>query len=482
MALEVALLGVAFGVGVGLLVSSLMGSVLQGFFPLPVWRFPFQPDVFARGAALGLAIPFLATLYPVWRAVRVTPVTAIRTGFLATKSSGLAPALGRIPIPGRTTAQLPFRNVLRAPRRTLMTVLGVAAAIMVVVGLVGVFDSFGATIDDADAEASTSSPDRLNVELDFFYPIASEQVRSIEQSPAAGAAEPTLELPSTLRGNGTKIETLLELRDLDSKLWAPTVVERSAAAGPGIVITETAAEDLGVRPGDTVTLRHPRREGTSYRFVDSEVTVIGLNKFPIRSIAFMDLADASLMNLEGLTNLVVVDPAPGTSVTQAQRMLFGQPGVASVQPVSAFIDSIRDALEDVLAILVVVEGAVLLLALLIAFNSASINADERAREHATMFAFGLRLRTVLRMATTEGAVIGILGTAAGLAAGWVLLGWLVRSLLPETLPDIGIVTFLAPSTVLTAVGLGVLAVALAPLLTSRKLRRMDIPSTLRVME
>ncbi len=482
VALEVALLGVAFGVGVGLLVSSLMGSVLQGFFPLPVWRFPFQPDVFARGAALGLAIPFLATLYPVWRAVRVTPVTAIRTGFLATKSSGFAPALGRIPIPGRTTAQLPFRNVLRAPRRTLMTVLGVAAAIMVVVGLVGVFDSFGATIDDADAEASTSSPDRLNVELDFFYPIASEQVRSIEQSPAAGSAEPTLELPSTLRGNGTKIETLLELRDLDSKLWAPTVVERSAAAGPGIVITETAAEDLGVRPGSTVTLRHPRREGTSYRFVDSKVTVIGLNRFPIRSIAFMDLTDASLMNLEGLTNLVVIDPAPGTSVTQAQRMLFGQPGVASVQPVSAFIDSIRDALEDVLAILVVVEGAVLLLALLIAFNSASINADERAREHATMFAFGLRLRTVLRMATTEGAVIGVLGTAAGLAAGWVLLGWLVRSLLPETLPDIGIVTLLAPSTVLTAVGLGVLAVALAPLLTSRKLRRMDIPSTLRVME
>jgi putative ABC transport system permease protein len=58
----------------------------------------------------------------------------------------------------------------------------------------------------------------------------------------------------------------------------------------------------------------------------------------------------------------------------------------------------------------------------------------------------------------------------------------VRSLIPETHPEIGIVTFLAPRTVLTAVGLGVLAVAAAPLLTSRKLRRMDIPSTLRVME
>jgi putative ABC transport system permease protein len=37
-------------------------------------------------------------------------------------------------------------------------------------------------------------------------------------------------------------------------------------------------------------------------------------------------------------------------------------------------------------------------------------------------------------------------------------------------------------TVLTAVVLGVVAVALAPLLTVRRLRRMDIPGTLRVVE
>ena len=32
--------------------------------------------IFLRGAALGLALPFLASAYPVWRAVRVTPVEA----------------------------------------------------------------------------------------------------------------------------------------------------------------------------------------------------------------------------------------------------------------------------------------------------------------------------------------------------------------------------------------------------------------------
>jgi hypothetical protein len=42
---------------------------------------------------------------------------------------------------------------------------------------------------------------------------------------------------------------------------------------------------------------------------------------------------------------------------------------------------------------------------------------------------------------------------------------------------------MSPATLLWAVGVGVVAVGLAPLLTApRTLRKMDLPSTLRVME
>jgi putative ABC transport system permease protein len=99
-----------------------------------------------------------------------------------------------------------------------------------------------------------------------------------------------------------------------------------------------------------------------------------------------------------------------------------------------------------------------------------------------MFAFGLRIGTVTRMAVTENALIGVLGTASGVLFGWLLLDWLVGGLIPQAYPDLGIVTYIAPSTLLTAVALGVVAVACAPLFTLRKLRRMDIPATLRVVE
>jgi putative ABC transport system permease protein len=480
---EIAFAGVAFGVAIGFAVSFAMGSVLRGFFPLPVWRFPFQPGVFGRAAVIGFALPVLAAGWPVWRAVRVTPIDAIRTGFLAAKGGGLAPLLARLPLPGRTTTQMPFRNVLRAPRRSLMTMLGIAAAIVVLIGVIGMVDSFVATIDRGEQELTRSSPRRQLVALDSFYPSAAPEITAIARSPLVGTAEPILQLPSTLRHGGKDIDIFVDLVDLDSRTWQPTIEGAVDAAGPGIVISATAADDLGVEPGDTVVLRHPRRTGLlSYEFVRSRVTVIGVNPLPLRAAAFMDLSDAGLMNLTGIANVVVVDPARAVRGDAVQRELFGAAGVASVQPVTSYSDSIREQLKSVLGILRIVEIAVLLLALLIAFNSASINADERAREEATMFAFGLRTWTVLRIAVIESLVIGVLATALGLAVGWLLLDWLVTGLLPQTYPDLGIITAVSSRTWVTAVGLGILAVTVAPLFTARKLRRMDIPSTLRVME
>ena len=83
VAAQVAALGALFGVGVGVAVAAAMGGVLRDLFPLPVWRFPFQAGVFLRGAALGLALPFLAAAIPVWRAVRISPIDAIRTSYLS---------------------------------------------------------------------------------------------------------------------------------------------------------------------------------------------------------------------------------------------------------------------------------------------------------------------------------------------------------------------------------------------------------------
>ena len=132
--------------------------------------------------------------------------------------------------------------------------------------------------------------------------------------------------------------------------------------------------------------------------------------------------------------------------------------------------------------LLFIQAAVIALALVIAYNTASINMDERRREHATMFAYGLPVRSVLGMAVVESALLGVIATLLGLVGGYLLLQWVVAVLIPNTIPDLGVDVVIKPVTLATAVLLGVVAVAVAPVFTVLRLRRMDVPSNLRVME
>jgi putative ABC transport system permease protein len=59
---------------------------------------------------------------------------------------------------------------------------------------------------------------------------------------------------------------------------------------------------------------------------------------------------------------------------------------------------------------------------------------------------------------------------------------MTTDLIGNTLPELGLDVALSSSTLMTAVVLGVVAVGTAPLLTIGRLRRMDIPGTLRVVE
>ncbi|MFN8038225.1 MAG: FtsX-like permease family protein [Acidimicrobiales bacterium] len=481
---EVAVAGAMLGVGVGLVVGAFMRSLVMSFFPLPVWDTSPQPGIYLGATALAVGLVVAASLWPVWRAVRVPPVEALQTGARATAEAGLAPALARLRIPGPVIALLPLRGVLRAPRRTLLTALGIAAAIATLVGVRGMMDSFLGVLDGAEAGITATAPDRLTVGFSSYTLAGAPAVEAVRTTPGVERASTGLRVGGTLRGpTGTSLDSLVDVIDMEHGVWVPPLAEGVAVSDePGLVIAAKAADDLGVHPGDRIAFRHPLREGLGYRWVDGEITVIGIHTFPYRFVSFLDAAHADLFGAAGIVSFAEVQPAPGVDRTALQRQLFATPGVASVEPATALVDAIRDVLDQVLEVLTLVEAVVLLLALLIAFNATSINADERRREHATMFAYGLPVRSVAAMGVAESLLTGVLGTLLGIGLGLALLAWMVARLLPEVQPDLAIAMAVRPSTFVIAAVLGVVVVALAPLLTIGRLRRMDVPSTLRVVE
>lgn len=483
LGLEIALLGAVFGAAVGLGVGALMTAVLTGFFPMPEWLTPFQFGIFARGAGIGTVLVFVATAVPVVRAVRVPPIDAIKVGLRETKPSGWAGLVLRVPVPGGSLAQMPLRNALRNPRRSLLTALGIAAAIATLVGVVGTLDSFSATVDRGEREILSTSPGRLIVGVDGFQLSGSALRAAVGAVPGVARVEEGLRVGGTLSGAGNEFEVVLDLIDTTGGLWRPSIVDGAyPGEQAGLVLSEKAADDLGVGPGGTVHMHHPYREGLGYRWVDSDVVVAGIHPNPYRFSAFMDLRHATLMNLAGIVNFYTVEPGPDVDRDAVIRSLFHVDGVSSVLPISTITETVRETIGSVADILDIVQGVSLLLAVLIAFNSSTISADERAREHATMFAFGVRLRTVLGMAVAESAIVGALATALGIVIGRVVLAWIVHRLLPGTMPDLTITEAVTGPTYVLAVTLGTGAVALAPLLTARKLRRMVVPDTLRIVE
>lgn len=478
---QIALLGVLFGVGVGMAIGQSMQGLLESFIPLPIWDTSFQVGLFAWVAVVGFLVPFLATSVPVSQAVRVKPIDAIRP--LYHKSVPVGRRSRKVHVHGSTFTRMPWHNLRRSPWRSGFTMVSVALAVTVLVAFLGLIDSIFGTVDTAEDEAIGDAPSRMVVSLTTFMPVTAPDVAAIANADSVLEAEPTLRLGGELAAGTESFPVILELIDLERGLWHPSLSEGDITSEPGLVLAAEGAADLGVSVGDTVVLRHPARTGlASFAFVESELPVMAIHPYPIRNFTYLDARHAGLLGLEGVTNTMQVLPDPAVADIDVQRELFANPGVASVQDISTTTQNVRDQLGEFTGVIGIFIVPVVLLTMLIAFLTASINLDARSREHATMFAFGVRVRTALAMAVSESSIIGVVATILGVIGGVGALEWMNRALFSSTLPDVGIEVTLRMTTVIAVVILGVVAVAVAPLFTARRMRRMDLPGTLRLVE
>jgi putative ABC transport system permease protein len=500
MGLQIAFFGTVMGLGLGFVFSWLVADLTMDLAPLPYWAGTMLHWTnFLEAGLLGIILPLLATLIPVIKAVRTPPLDAIH-GHLIAKSSGLNRWLKGVRLPGNTFTQMPLKNVLRSVRRSGLMVLGITTAVILLTMFLGLLDTMIATIDQVGDALLHRSPDRLVVNLSTFYPRDHPHVENIgsltadDGPPLFAQFEKGLQLGGKLRAEGTPVEegvaTTLEYFDPDSLIWTPQLVagdltrsQNTSQDTISLIISQKMAEDWDLKVGDRAVLEHPRREGLmEVTFMESPVIITGIHNNPIRPISYVDETQPPFTGLEILTNVIMVIPQTGIDQDTARRVIFEQPGVATVRTLAEVVEVFDDAIALLTSVLRVIQGVVIFLAFLIAYNATTINVDDRIREIATMFAYGLPPRTVLRIQMSENLILGAAGTVIGLGLGYLILEYFMAARMESMFESIGLEVTVAPLTLLIIVLLSTGVVALTPVVSFRRLRKLNIPNTLRVME
>jgi putative ABC transport system permease protein len=332
---EIAVLGVLLGAAVGFVVQELLRDVLVSLSStMPVVVTPFQPQVWVRGVLVGLLVVLAATLYPVWRGVRVPPIEAIRVSARSASRAGAVRLAKRLRLPGGSVNQMPLRGVLRSPRRTLVTAAGLGAVITVVVALLGTWDAFGDLITRSERESVDPAPTRVIATLNGIVP-AADAAAAVAGAPGVASAEPWLRVPASASTGGDEVELVLGAPVGDADIWRPRATSGGLPPGEeGVLLSEVAADDLGVGTGDEVVLTHPAATSDGVALASTPVRVAGTHADPFRAFAYMTPEGAEAIGLGGLANSLDALPAPGVAPEAVVRTLVEEPVVATAQPAS----------------------------------------------------------------------------------------------------------------------------------------------------
>lgn len=255
------------------------------------------------------------------------------------------------------------------------------------------------------------------------------------------------------------------------------IVEGAAPQAPGDVVLDPAtAKRGGYSVGDTIKLSTP------YDGIES-FTMVGTGTFGAGATAgasyvFFTMETAQRIIEQGKDAYygawVQTDQGsdPDTVAKAVQAVL---PQGFTAEPGHELAATIKDqlgvGLGFVNTFLLVFAGIALLVATLLILNTFSILVAQRAQELALFRAMGAKRSQVRNSVLVEALIVGVIGAAAGLLAGYGL-AWGILSLLTALGMDLGPV---APSitwqSVLASFAIGIVVTVLAAYLPARRASR-----------
>lgn len=528
--LEALLVGlIASGLGIlgGLAVAEGLKQLLAGFgFEIPASGLVFEPSTAYNALIAGVLITAVSALIPAFRASRTSPLEALREASVDDSALSrsrmifgvlwLAVSLGLLflglftdagqrlfsiglgaagvfiavaalgPVVARPFArivgaplarlrglpgELAQENGMRNPQRTATT----AAALMIGVGLVSAIAIF--------ASSTTRSVDKIideSVIGDLIIDSGSQGFFGLSPDLAEEVNDlPEVEVATGVRLALTEVdgdsETILAFDTTTMDQLADVSLLQGVPADlgtNGLAVLDTEAEDRGWTIGSPVAIR----------FVDT-----GVQQFEVQVIYGEDQLvgpmfmsnEAYEANNEQVFDLSIYvlsnDSVPTEQFRSAVEQVAAPYPNADVLSLSELKQSVRDQVDQMLALVYALLALAIVIALIGIANTLALSIVERTREIGLLRSLGMTRSQLRATVRWESFLIALLGSTLGLIIG-VFFGWaMVQALKDEGITELSIPPVQIAVVVLIAVVAGVLA-SLRPAARAAKLPILEAVS------
>jgi len=469
------LLIVAVGSVPGILAGAWAGSGLaelyRMFFRFPYLHYVLAPEVVLTAIGITAAAALAGALRAVAKASRLPPAEAMRPEPPMVYRASLVERAGLQRWLDQPTRMV-VRHLERRPGKALLSVLGIAMA-----GAILMVGNFQEDAIDFMLDVQFGLAQRQDLTVTFVEPTAREAAFELASIPGVLRAEPFRSVPVELRAGHRTHRTAIQgfmnhgdlYRTLDLRL-------RPVEFPPeGILLTDYLGEQLGVGPGDWVTVAV--QEGAQ---PVREVQVSGLVSEYIGLSAYMQIDALNRLMQEGPVisgAFLAVDPAQLGRIFEDLRE---RPRVIGTSRRDVAIKSLERTMSESVLVFAFVNT---LLAGSIAFgvvyNAARITLSETSRELASLRVLGFTRGEVAYILIGELTVLTLAAIPVGFAIGYGFCALVAHAFASELFR----IPLVVEASTYGFAALIVLAASLfSALLMARKLYHLDLVAVLKTRE
>lgn len=416
-AIAFALLGAAIGLVVGRWLGGVMAEIYKTVYRIPELGFNAGIDVYLWAIVVALIAALFGAAQAVYRATRLPPAAALAPpapvsfGRLGQGIENAARSLD-----GKT--RMVARRIVRFPRRSATTVIGVALALALLITSQHFPLSMNHIVDVTFGVAQ-----RMDATLTFAETADDRILAEVERLPGVFAVEPMRAAEVILTaGSRQRRETLL---GLPGSAYLHRLLDQTqtpvAVRDDGVTLSQGLARKLGATIGDTISV-----QATDGHRASAELVVIAIVKPYLAGGAYVELGTLGRALREpGRVSAayVLMDGKERDALNREVKALPMIAGVSFLDNASASMRKMLNEGTGFFSYMFVVFSC--LMAGGVAFSSARVTFAEQERDLATLRVLGFSRREVSYVLLAEIGALLLIALPAGAILGAVLSRWLM---------------------------------------------------------